>query len=105
MGKKNLNINKSLQFTWKQSIDNLDQHILEIQSGHSVDVQTVLAQAMDMHHKILEHNMGAMKEVSRLTKNSPEMTDYMEEPSLTDPAAFEKYFQELRQELDKMESF
>ena len=103
--KKNLNINKSLQFTWKQSIDNLDQHILEIQSGHSVDVQTVLAQAMDMHHKILEHNMGAMKEVSRLTKNSPEMTDYMEEPSLTDPAAFEKYFQELRQELDKMESF
>lgn len=49
--------------------------------------------------------MGAMKEVSRLTKNSPEMTDYMEEPSLTDPAAFEKYFQELRQELDKMESF
>lgn len=33
--KKNLNINKSLQFTWKQSIDNLDQHILEIQSGHS----------------------------------------------------------------------
>ncbi len=103
--RNNLSINKSMRFTWRQSIDTLEQHILEIQSGHSVNVQLALTQAMDMHQKVIQQNMDAMKDANRLTEKIPEMLDIDDEQVFTEPADFERYFQEMKEKLDQMDLF